>query len=530
MAARPTALATVACAVAVLAALVGLGTQMARDAINYLPSLNLDTPLVPHGVPPPAGPPLRRLSHRVILVMVDGLRLDTSLGLTFLDRLRGAGASGEAASHYPTLSHPNYVSIATGVAPRESGVRNNRFLKPVALDSLLARAYDAGLGTAYVSDFVGGLGQLFPAVLDEGAVAPWPGGLERLIRRTVAGDAALVWIHPGAADDAGHAFGGLSPEYAAAAAEIDAMLARTLAGVDLTRDTIIVTADHGHVDRGGHGGLEDEVTRVPLILAGAGIRPGTVPEHAGLVDLAPTICRLLGLPAPAYAFGRALTEVLTLTPDEMVRTSTTDTTRGVLLRFLVGANLTRQEAAAVVTRALRITLAVAAIVLCVVALVWLGRRGVLRVDRRVVAGALLPFPIFFYGAFGALGGFLSPSTLPETNEIEATLFTYGGAAALLSLAFTWLAVAFRQPPRERLAAAVAVVLLGLAVVLGPAAFAWIAAGPPFRTALPGPSLLLVPAVTFAGVACYAFAATIVLTVELFVYVSRTTAALPPRTA
>ena len=46
--------------------------------------------------------------------------------------------------------------------------------------------------------------------------------------------------------------------------------------------------------------------RVPLLIAGAGVRVGAVPKGASLVDVAPTIAALLGLRPPADAQGRAL--------------------------------------------------------------------------------------------------------------------------------------------------------------------------------------------------------------------------------
>jgi hypothetical protein len=59
------------------------------------------------------------------------------------------------------------------------------------------------------------------------------------------------------------------------------------------------------------------------------------------------------------------------------------------------------------------------------------------------------------------------------------LLAYGGIAAVLNLLVTWLAVSWRTDPRERLAAAIGVVLIGLLVALGPAGLAWIAVSPPF---------------------------------------------------
>jgi hypothetical protein len=525
----PSTLATVIAAIVSLSALAALATTTALDAFHFMPGLNLDQPIVTRGVPPPIES-LRPLSRRVILVMVDGLRLDESHGRVFMDGLRARGIDGQAVSFYPTLSNPNYVAIATGVEPRISGVRNNRFLKPVALDSMLARAHEAGRGTVYVSDFTHGVGQLFPGSLDEAAVTPWPGALERGIRHALDDRAALVWIHPGMADGMGHAFGAASPEYDAAVEDIDAMLRRSLVELDWSQDTVILTSDHGHVDGGGHGGLEPEVVNVPLLMAGAGIRPGVPPRNAGLIDLAPTICRLLGLPAPAHAFGRTLTESLTLTEAEIRLTETTDSIRSVLLRGRLAIALGAREQQGLVTRWLRIGTGVATVVILFACIYWLRRRGIIGLDRRVVIFALLPFPLLFYGIFGVVRPFVSPSVLPETGEIESTAFVLGGLAALVNLAAMWAAVAFRPVPRDRLGAAVGVVMLGLSVAILPAAFAWVVVSPPFRYTLPGPSLLLLPPIADAGVACYAAAACIVLIVELTIFFARITHDPPPAPA
>lgn len=57
-----------------------------------------------------------------------------------------------------------------------------------------------------------------------------------------------------------------------------------------------------------HGTLAPADQRTVLALHGAGIRPGAVNVPAGVVDIAPTILALLGLPPLPEADGRALTE------------------------------------------------------------------------------------------------------------------------------------------------------------------------------------------------------------------------------
>jgi arylsulfatase A-like enzyme len=60
-----------------------------------------------------------------------------------------------------------------------------------------------------------------------------------------------------------------------------------------------------------HGSLNDYDQHVPVVLYGAGIRPGNYDRAVTPADIAPTLAALLGLAMPA-AEGRPLTEAVTL--------------------------------------------------------------------------------------------------------------------------------------------------------------------------------------------------------------------------
>ncbi len=109
--------------------------------------------------------------------------------------------------------------------------------------------------------------------------------------------------------------------YEAELAYVDAEVGRLLDGVaerGLSDDTLVVlTADHGEefLDHGGfeHGhSLYDELISVPLIFRLPGlVRPGVRPAGtAALVDVAPTLCELAGVPTPEAFVGRSLTSAL----------------------------------------------------------------------------------------------------------------------------------------------------------------------------------------------------------------------------
>jgi arylsulfatase A-like enzyme len=88
-----------------------------------------------------------------------------------------------------------------------------------------------------------------------------------------------------------------------------AWLLQQLKDHGLYEDTVIVlTADHGE-EFWDHGGwvhrakLYDELLRVPLIMAGPGLTPGTVvTNQIGLIDLAPTLLDLLGIEEKPASF------------------------------------------------------------------------------------------------------------------------------------------------------------------------------------------------------------------------------------
>lgn len=55
-----------------------------------------------------------------------------------------------------------------------------------------------------------------------------------------------------------------------------------------------------------HGTPYNYDVHVPLLWFGAGVKPGVRLERVGVDDIAPTLCRLLGIPVPARAQGRML--------------------------------------------------------------------------------------------------------------------------------------------------------------------------------------------------------------------------------
>ncbi|MGH2347933.1 MAG: alkaline phosphatase family protein [bacterium] len=276
----------------------------------------------PYARPLPSGRGGPALAGRVVLVVVDGLRLDTSERMSVLNALRTRGAAFVAWTGEPSLSLPGWTALVSGAAPEISGVTTNWYEGPVRVDTLFAAAKRSGLSTAVTGS--PGWAGLFGPEIDEHILVGDPAGeapVEAVYRvdHEVAdgamdilqrGQAQLVVVHFPSVDLVGHRFGGASAEYAEAARRVDGHLRDVLALLDLTRDTLLVTSDHGHLDAGGHGGWEPVVKRTPLVLAGRGIRSGQGRADVRQLDVAPTVAILLGIPIPSHNQGRPLVEAI----------------------------------------------------------------------------------------------------------------------------------------------------------------------------------------------------------------------------
>jgi hypothetical protein len=505
-------------------------------------------------------PPSRPLSRRVVLAIVDGLRADTSRTLPYVNGLRTRGVDAIASSQYPTYSKPNYVNLMTGVPPEASGVRTNRYPGLVRLDSLMDRvravAWHAGFASDYdpvprlflrprraepggpvpdvdvmedeeertVEDIEAALMADLLGDFDDARYAPWPGGLRDAAEQILRHDNALVVLLIGVVDAAGHEYGGDSEEYAAAAKVADRTLEEVLAGVDLDRDTIVIVADHGHTDRGGHGGLEPEAVQVPLVMAGAGVRPGATIEGAQLQDVAPTVARLLGLPPPGHALGRTLVEALAIDDGTRARIVAQDLARGARNEGVVVAAIHQARKDRLEKRAVRLAALVVGAVLLVVVAWWLRWLGGLRLDWKSLAIGVPAFFGVYYILIAVLGQSFSPSLMPARGHIATELIQYGVVATVVQIGAGWWALRRKLHLPDRLAAANGIALVGLAVALTPVALLWCLFPAPY-VEVPGPrAMVLIPAVQIS-VACYAVGVALTLFVEVVVFFAR---AVDPR--
>ncbi len=270
----------------------------------------------------------------LVLLTVDTLRQDHvaalvpgRAGRTVTPRLDALSLASvrfvDARSPVP-LTLPAHASMLSGRPPAVTGVRLNSYDRLPPADArgfalLPERLRSAGWATgAFVSAqplaASYGLDQGFDRYDDGGDLGtPGAGTVpERAGPRTC--EAALAWLHGLAAGQPAfvwvHLFEPHAPyvRYADDVAAADAAVGALLDGLAaLGRDDglcVLFTSDHGEMlgDLGErtHGYLlADHVLRVPFTLLAPGLAPAWREDPVSLVDVAPTLAALAGVPFPA---------------------------------------------------------------------------------------------------------------------------------------------------------------------------------------------------------------------------------------
>ncbi|RNI19048.1 phosphodiesterase [Flexivirga caeni] len=267
------------------------------------------------------------MRRKVCLIGIDGLRLDIALeeGVApVLSSMMQHSAVASMQMEVPTISGPGWSSLLTGASHDEHGVRDNSFVgqRLAHHPDFLSRAFYADQKTTTFA------AAGWPPLVDPAGVGPviharaeqQRAGLHGLVvrdgetygyrradgevadvavavLREHAPDASFVYFCQ--ADEAGHLFGAQTPEYRSAITCVDAQLGRVLEAIT-DRDAdgserwlVVVTTDHGHLDRGGHGGGEPEVRRSFVAAQVIGADAAILPETIHPTELTPLMLAYL---------------------------------------------------------------------------------------------------------------------------------------------------------------------------------------------------------------------------------------------
>lgn len=252
------------------------------------------------------------LAEHVVLVIVDGLRLEAADSMRSFNFDPASARTSVALVGQPSYSKPTWSVICTGADQAVTGVLMNDTTQPF-ISNIFSEAKASGRSTALVgSDW---WEPLVGQWADQKHIYVFEEPEAVTVANTVdfAKTAALTISYFATPDEVAHQYGATSKEYADSVVAVDAAIQDILAQLDLTTTTVIVTADHGHIDAGGHGGPETAVVGVPIAFFGARVAPG--PALAiRQTDIAPTVAALLGTSFPDFVQGQPLLDAFTIDP------------------------------------------------------------------------------------------------------------------------------------------------------------------------------------------------------------------------
>lgn len=264
------------------------------------------------------------MAKRVIVALMDGIRPDAiaACGHPFFDTLRKQGTcsmNGRTVS--PPKAFPAHISLFTSVDPDKHGIISNDIRPfPESHASLMQILREAGKQTAAVAiweqvgsvgrpedinrlDFCDGLAleHLSPDKAME-IQSRWVDRTADIIRRE---EFDFLFFQYEIADTVGHRNGWMSKEYLKAVRFTADCMARLFAALR-EEDQFILLSDHG-----GHGydhfdETSPEDMTVPLFCAGTLFPKGQAWESWSLLDIAPTVCKALGVEIPSQFEGKPL--------------------------------------------------------------------------------------------------------------------------------------------------------------------------------------------------------------------------------
>ena len=257
----------------------------------------------------PIGQPTQPLVSQVVMVIVDGLRYDTSLEMPYLNSLREEGASGVMVGIPSPASQSAWTTLISGAGPEINGAPfldpdHTDQIQPIAVDHLFAEVKRSG----FISGLVGSnwwqkmvpdrflYAQFFVEDDDDadGQV------VDTALRFLKNFHLHYLLVHLNQVDHASREYGAASSEYRQAALRVDVHLRDIARATNVQRNVLIVVSDYGHPEAGERGKYGRVALMAPFVMVGPAVVPGDY-GHIAPGDVAPTVAALLGTAVPNAA-------------------------------------------------------------------------------------------------------------------------------------------------------------------------------------------------------------------------------------
>ncbi|MBQ2847287.1 MAG: alkaline phosphatase family protein [Clostridia bacterium] len=252
---------------------------------------------------------------KVIMILADGMRPDSMAGIENAQRIIGESAyTMSAETVYPSVTLPCHISLFHSVTPQRHGTTTNTYVPQVrpinGLCEVLKQA-DKKCAIFYNWEEIRDVSRpnsLAHACFYAGRRIGYKQAGEELtdeaIKYLKKYDTDFTFIYFGYPDMQGHNHGWMTDEYLEAIQSSWNNIEKLMNELG-DEYTYIITSDHGGHDR-THGSDMAEDMIIPIIINGRDFEKGKTFESANIIDLAPTVAKLLGVEPDEEWEGEAL--------------------------------------------------------------------------------------------------------------------------------------------------------------------------------------------------------------------------------
>ena len=258
------------------------------------------------------------MKKKVILISIDGMRPDGLMqcGNPYVDTLLKMGSyTLDAKTVFPSKTLPCHMSMFHSIPPERHGITVNEYTPPVRpVNGICEQVKDfEGISCMYygwepLRDITRPLSLKASTFINAYTFEGSDGLLtDAALDYIPKKEPDFVFLYMVETDEkGGHGFGWMSEGYLG---YISAAIDNVKRVIEAYGDkyTVIITADHGGHDRMHGTDLPEDMT-IPMIFIGEDFEAGKRLRGVSILDIAPTVTAVMGIPAAPEWEGRALTK------------------------------------------------------------------------------------------------------------------------------------------------------------------------------------------------------------------------------
>ncbi len=252
------------------------------------------------------------MNRKVILILADGMRPDAMENLPYVEEfMKKSAYTMKMNTVFPSVTLPCHMSLFLGVPPERHGITTNLYMPPVRpVNGLFEQIHIAKKTTAAFYDWeqlrdLWRPGNVNHSRFEKGDLKETSKrNTEEALKCIAEHSPDFVFLYLGYPDGAGHDHGWMTEEYMEAVKAVWECVASVVEAVG-DEYTVMVTADHGGHDR-IHGTEMPEDMIIPFMAMGPDFAPGEIKETVNIMDITPTVVKLVGADAADEWEGNSL--------------------------------------------------------------------------------------------------------------------------------------------------------------------------------------------------------------------------------